>query len=154
LKLVVFTDKSVLARTHFNKVGLPQNIMIEDITIPLPSLIHRIGGEKTKQAKVIALQFNCELKRVRRSRNWGVIGEAVNIQSFTEQLKAQNDDNFRYLIKKIETALLGHADKLEPLDAKLVRLIKQTPGITLGELMQLTQCTLTEARVARFKVDF
>ncbi|WP_350595943.1 ribosome recycling factor family protein, partial [Pseudoalteromonas sp. 45-MNA-CIBAN-0466] len=54
----------------------------------------------------------------------------------------------------IETALLGHADKLEPLDAKLVRLIKQTPGITLGELMQLTQCTLTEARVARFKVDF
>ncbi|MBB1439911.1 ribosome recycling factor family protein [Shewanella sp. SG41-4] len=126
--------------------------MTEDITIPLPSLIHRIGGEKAKQTKVIALQYSCELKRVRRSRNWVVTGDAINIQSFTEQLKTQSD-GFGYLIQKIETALLGHADKLEPLEAKLARLIKQTPGITLGELLQLTQCTMAEARVARSNAD-
>ena len=127
--------------------------MTKDITIRLPSLIHRIGGDKAKQAKAIAMQYHCELKRVRRSRNWGLSGEAINIQSFTEQLKAENDGELSYLIQKIETALLDHADKLEPLEAKLARLINNNPGITLGELIQLTQCTEAEARVARFYAD-
>ncbi|WP_137225801.1 MULTISPECIES: ribosome recycling factor family protein [Shewanella] len=127
--------------------------MTEDIFILLPSLIHRIGGDRAKQAKTIALQCDCQLKRVRRSRNWVVSGKAMSIQSFTEQLRADSDEGFSYLIKKIVTALLGHADKLEPLDAKLARLINQTPSITLGELIQLTQCTMAEARVARFNAD-
>ncbi|MEH6464123.1 MAG: ribosome recycling factor family protein [Shewanella psychromarinicola] len=127
--------------------------MTEDITIRLPSLIHRIGGEKTKQAKTIALQYDCEVKRVRRSRHWGVSGEAIKIQSFTERLKLESDVSFGYLIHKIETALLGHADKLEPLEAKLVRLINDQPNITLGELIHLTQCTMAEARIARFNIE-
>lgn len=125
----------------------------DDITIRLPSLIHRIGSEKTKQAKPIALQYQCELKRVRRSRNWALIGEALNIQAFTIDLRALDDDGWRYLIQKITTALLEHADKLEPLDTKLTRLITETPGITLGELMQLTQCSIAEARIARFNAE-
>lgn len=63
------------------------------------------------------------------------------------------DGAFRYLIQKLESALLQYADKLEPLDAKLIRLITDNPAITLGELMQLTQCTVTEARLARFQAD-
>ncbi|MGI2171976.1 ribosome recycling factor family protein [Shewanella sp. MF05960] len=127
--------------------------MNDDITIRLPSLIHRIGSEKTKQAKAIALQYDCELKRVRRSRNWALIGEALKIQAFTIDLRALDDDGWRYLIQKITTALLEHADKLEPLDTKLTRLITETPGITLGELMQLTQCSIAEARIARFNAE-
>lgn len=127
--------------------------MTEDITIQLPSLIHRIGGEKAKQARAIALQYQCDVKRVRRSRNWAITGEAISIQSFIERLKTDNDAGFGYLIQKIATALLGHADKLEPLDIKLRRLIRENPNLTLGELIQLTQCTLAEARVARFHVD-
>lgn len=127
--------------------------MTEDITIQLPSLIHRIGGEKAKQAREIALQYHCDVKRVRRSRNWAITGEAISIQSFIERLKTDNDAGFGYLIQKIATALLGHADKLEPLDVKLRRLIRENPNLTLGELIQLTQCTLAEARVARFHVD-
>jgi hypothetical protein len=127
--------------------------MNEDITIRLPSLIHRIGGDKAKQAKAIAVQCHCELKRVRRSRNWGISGEAIKIQSFTERLKMENADEFGYLIQKIDTALLDHADKLAPLDAKLARLLHDKPNITLGELIQLTQCTVAEARVARFYAE-
>ncbi|MBB1321531.1 ribosome recycling factor family protein [Shewanella sp. SR43-8] len=127
--------------------------MTEDITIQLPSLIRRIGGEKAKQAREIALQYQCDVKRVRRSRNWAITGEAISIQSFIERLKTDNDAGFGYLIQKIATALLGHADKLEPLDIKLRRLIRENPNLTLGELIQLTQCTLAEARVARFDVD-
>lgn len=131
--------------------------MNDDITILLPSLIHRIGREAVKQAQTIATQYNCELKRVRRSRNWCIVGAAIKIQSCTAHLQAEQrlmaDGAFRYLIQKLESALLQYADKLEPLDAKLIRLITDNPAITLGELMQLTQCTVTEARLARFQAD-
>lgn len=128
--------------------------MHDDISIPLPSLIHRIGRETVKRAQAIALQHSCELKRIRRSRNWSITGQAIAIQSCCSELKAQSDTaEFAFMIKKLESALLQHADKLEPLSAKLVRLINQNPAITLGELMQQTQCTLSEARLARFEVD-
>ncbi|MEM6186349.1 ribosome recycling factor family protein [Shewanella vaxholmensis] len=136
--------------------------MNDDISISLPSLIQRIGREAVKQAQAIAAQYDCELKRVRRSRNWCMVGGAIKIQSCSAHLQAESlpakqltakDDQFGYLIKKLETALLQHADKLEPLDAKLIRLITDNPAITLGELMQLTQCTITEARLARFQAD-
>lgn len=131
--------------------------MNDDISISLPSLIHRIGREAVKQAQAIAAQYDCELKRVRRSRNWCIVGAAIKIQSCTARLQAEQllmaDGAFRYLIQKLESALLQHADKLEPLDAKLIRLITDNPAITLGELMQQTQCTITEARLARFQAD-
>ena len=127
--------------------------MNEPITIRLPSLIHRIGSDKAKQAKAIAVQYDCELKRVRRSRNWALVGKALSIQEFVAGLQAQGDEELRYLVSKVSTALLEHADKLEPLDAKLNRLIIQNPGVTLAELMQLTECTLVEARLARFNAD-
>ncbi|MCU8023452.1 MULTISPECIES: ribosome recycling factor family protein [unclassified Shewanella] len=131
--------------------------MNDDISISLPSLIHRIGREAVKQAQAIAAQYDCELKRVRRSRNWCMVGAAIKIQSCTAHLQAEQllmaDGSFRYLIQKLESALLQHADKLESLDAKLIRLITDNPAITLGELMQLTQCTVTEARLARFQAD-
>ncbi|WP_415775839.1 ribosome recycling factor family protein [Shewanella oncorhynchi] len=136
--------------------------MNDDISISLPSLIHRIGREAVKQAQAIATQYDCELKRVRRSRNWCMVGAAIKIQSCCAHLQSEpllaqqltaKDGQFGYLIKKLESALLQHADKLEPLDAKLIRLITDNPAITLGELMQLTQCTVTEARLARFQAD-
>lgn len=150
LKTIVFCliQSNNVVNKHFSDPNMNQ-----DITISLPSLIHRIGGDKVKQAKEMAQHSGCELKRVRRSRNWAVSGQAVSIQSFSERLNCVNNDDFGYLAKKIATALLSHADKLEPIEAKLARFIHQTPGITLGELIQLTQCTMAEARVARFNAD-
>lgn len=63
--------------------------MNEDITISLPSLIHRIGRDAVKQAQGIAKQYDCELKRVRRSRNWCIVGGAIQIQSCTAHLQAE-----------------------------------------------------------------
>jgi hypothetical protein len=60
---------------------------------------------------------------------------------------------FAYLIHRVATRLLGHADKLAPLKTKLVSLINQNTGITLGKLIQLTQCTVAEARIARVNAD-
>ncbi|GGI71730.1 ribosome recycling factor family protein [Shewanella gelidii] len=123
------------------------------IEIPLPSLIHRIGGEKVKQAKGIAVEYDCLLSRVRRSRHWRLSGDAIAIQSYKEQLQYLADDRFRFLIQKVEAALLAHPDKLETLEQKLARLIAENPNVTLAELIELTQCTLAEARIARDRAD-
>lgn len=72
------------------------------ITISLPSLIHRLGGENAKKAKMLAREYQ---------------------------------------------------EQLEPKSAKLVRLVKQNPSITLAELMHITHCTIAEARTARFNAD-
>jgi len=128
--------------------------MHDDISIPLPSLIHRIGREAAKRAQAMALKHGCELKRIRRSRNWSITGQAIAIQSCCAELTALSDTaEFAFMIKKIDSALLQHADKFEPLSAKLVRLINQNPAITLGELMQQTQCSISEARLARFEAE-
>ena len=71
----------------------------------------------------------------------------------SHKLNQRGDGELHYLIKKIETALLAHADKLESLEAKLIRLIRQTPSITLSKLILLTHCTEAEARAARFEAE-
>lgn len=127
--------------------------MNKPIDIALPSLVQRIGGDNVKQAKAMAQQYDCQLKRVRRSRNWLMHGDAKMIQSCVLRLKADKSETFKYLIHKIEASLLTHADKLEPLAVKLQRLMAQNPSMTLTELIQLTNCTEAEARVARFNAE-
>ena len=128
-------------------------MMNESIDIALPSLVHRIGGDSVKQAKAIAQEYDCQLKRVRRSRNWLLRGEAKMMQSCVLRLKVDNAEAFKYLIQKIEASLLAQADKLEPLAMKLQRLMAQNPCMTLAELMQLTNCTVAQARVARIQAE-
>ncbi|BER94887.1 ribosome recycling factor family protein [Vibrio cholerae] len=123
------------------------------IAITLPSLIHRIGSDTVKRLKLQAQTFDCELKRIRRSRNWQLFGEAALMQNFVIQIKQTEYQEAEYLIRKLETALKQHSDKLEPLETKLQRLISQKPSITLAELMAVTQCSLVQAREARFAQD-
>ncbi|EMK6954291.1 ribosome recycling factor family protein [Vibrio cholerae] len=123
------------------------------IAITLPSLIHRIGSDTVKRLKLQAQTFDCELKRIRRSRNWQLLGEAALMQNFVIQIKQTEYQEAEYLIRKLETALKQHSDKLEPLETKLQRLISQKPSITLAELMAVTQCSLVQAREARFAQD-
>ncbi len=123
------------------------------LIISLPSLIHRIGGEHAKRAKLLAAEKGCELKRIRRSRNWQVSGEALDLQRFLQLLKANESETLGFVINKMEVGLSAHQDKLEPLEAKLVRLVLQNPNITLAELMAETNCTIAQARVARFEAE-
>ncbi|MCH1929572.1 ribosome recycling factor family protein [Shewanella sp. A25] len=126
----------------------------DEISIPLPSLIHRIGREAVKHAQTLALHHHCELKRVRRSRNWSLEGRAPLVQQCYLAIKAKNTNSeFTFLLKKLDEALVKHSDKLEPLEAKLKRLVAENPAITLAELMSVTECTLAEARIARFEAE-
>ncbi|ASI94588.1 ribosome recycling factor family protein [Vibrio rotiferianus] len=123
------------------------------ITIPLPSLIHRIGGDNAKRAKAIAVEKKCELKRIRRSRNWQITGEALDLKAFLDHIRVEEAEPMRFMISKIEVGLTKHSDKLEPLEAKLVRLVSENPNITLAELMSETNCTIAQARTARFEAE-
>ncbi|EJL7832266.1 ribosome recycling factor family protein [Vibrio vulnificus] len=123
------------------------------VVIALPSLIHRIGGEMTKQLKSVAADHGCELKRVRRSRHWQISGEALALQAFYDQVRRLEEDSASYLVKKMQLALASHSEKLEPLEDKLQRLVMENPAITLAELMSHTHCSLSQARSARFSAE-
>ncbi|EHK9002889.1 ribosome recycling factor family protein [Vibrio vulnificus] len=123
------------------------------VVIALPSLIHRIGGEMTKQLKSVAADHGCELKRVRRSRHWQISGEALALQAFYDQVRRLEEDSASYLVKKMQLALASHSEKLEPLEDKLQRLVMENPAITLAELMSQTHCSLSQARSARFSAE-
>lgn len=118
--------------------------------ITLPSLIHRIGGENCKYAKTIAVQHQCELKRIRRSRNWQITGNSADLTNLFTTLQAEQSQGFDYLINKLNTGLLALNDKPESKTEQLASLIAQQPDTTLNELMAATNCTMAEARVARF----
>ncbi|EDP59584.1 ribosome recycling factor family protein [Vibrio sp. AND4] len=123
------------------------------ISIPLPSLIHRIGGEHAKRAKIIAAQCKCQLKRIRRSRNWKIEGNALDIKAFLDLVRLQEAEGLHFVIQRLEIGLTKHSDKLEPLETKLIRLVCENPAITLAELMAETNCSLVQARTARFDAE-
>lgn len=77
----------------------------------------------------------------------------MDVKAFLDHLKSEEAEVMRFAINKIEQALLAHQDKLEPLDVKLIRLVRQNPNITLAELMAETNCTLVQARAARFDAE-
>ena len=124
-----------------------------NLSIPLPSLIHRIGGAHAKRAKAIAAEKKCEMKRIRRSRNWQIAGEALDLKAFLDHIKAEESEPMRFVINKMEVGLAKHSDKFEPLEAKLIRLVIENPNITLAELMSGTNCTIAQARTARFEAE-
>ncbi|EOV4157420.1 ribosome recycling factor family protein [Vibrio cholerae] len=120
------------------------------IAITLPSLIHRIGSDTVKRLKLQAQTFDCELKRIRRSRNWQLLGEAASMQKFVIQIKQTEYQVAEYLIRRVEAGLRLPSDKIEPIEVQLQRLVQQNPSITLVELMAATHCSLMQARAARF----
>ncbi len=123
------------------------------IIIALPSLIHRIGGDNNAQAKQLAHHLGCELKRIRRSRNWQIIGEKDGLIAFQSALKEESESKFQYLISKLQQGLAQPNDPTESKAEQLAALIAQQPDITLSELMKKTHCTLVEARIARETVE-
>ncbi|GLR06455.1 hypothetical protein GCM10007906_40430 [Vibrio hyugaensis] len=93
------------------------------------------------------------MKRIRRSRNWQIAGEALDLKAFLDHIKAEESEPMRFVINKMEVGLAKHSDKLEPLEAKLIRLVLENPNITLAELMSETNCTIAQARTARFDAE-
>ncbi len=127
------------------------------ITIALPSLIHRIGKEGRVHLQQIASETHCSLKRVRRSRNWQLIGEREDLESLHARLLQVADGSLEFVSKKVTLGLRAESvmEKSEPitLEQQLLALIAENDAITLSELMEATNCSMREARAARFQAD-
>lgn len=80
-------------------------------------------------------------------------GDALDLNALLGHIKVEDPEALRFMINKLEAGLVAHQDKLEPLEAKLVRLVLQNPNITLAELMEATNCTIAQARSARFEAE-
>ncbi|USD67547.1 ribosome recycling factor family protein [Vibrio sp. SCSIO 43136] len=124
----------------------------EIITVPLPSLIHRMGSDVVKQARVLAQSQGCELKRVRRSRNWQLLGEAAAILSLQSQLRRDHSSEMRFMIDKIAAVPIEVIPQLS-LEEQLIALVVANPNITLSEMMAETDCSVAQARTARFEAE-
>ncbi|SON50434.1 ribosome recycling factor family protein [Vibrio tapetis] len=121
--------------------------------IALPSLIHRMGGDTVKQAKQLALSHHCVLKRVRRSRNWQLLGESRHIMPLLIALRAGYPEAMGYLIDKVS---IYQKTKVKPtfsMHEQLLHLLSENPNITLSEMMDVTHCSIAQARRARFETE-
>ena len=119
-------------------------------SINLPSLIQRIGREQVRHVQQQAEQHNCQLKRIRRSRNWQLLGQLEAVIELLEQLKQPTQHQLSYLVNKLSDAVQCEQDKRQPKQQRLRALIQQQPNITVAKLAELANCSLSEARAARF----
>ncbi len=109
-----------------------------------------MGGENVKQLKQTAAQFQCELKRVRRSRNWQLSGKVETLDEFAQQVKGQQVvQDSPFFIEKVLAGIRPHQQQSMP--DRLAQLITDNPAITLAEMMEKTGCTIAQARLARDK---
>jgi len=107
-----------------------------------------MGGDRVKILKETALQFYCELKRIRRSRNWQLQGNVDNLEQFAQQLKGRDVvQDSPFFVEKVLDSVRPHLQ--DSLPVHLAQLVANNPAITLAELMEKTGCTIVQARLAR-----
>lgn len=129
------------------------------VTLALPSLVQKLGREKCQSLKRLAQQHHCVLSRVRRSRHWQLVGEEGALNALCHELLSREDscEDYAYVRQKIDTLInarvAARAPAPLPLNIQLAQLIAGNPNITLTELMEKTDCTLAQARAARFQEE-
>ena len=129
------------------------------VTLALPSLVQKLGREKCQNLKRLAQQHHCVLSRVRRSRHWQLVGEEGALKALSHELLNSEDssEDYAYVRQKIEMLInarvAARAPAPLPLNIQLAQLIAGNPNITLTELMEKTDCTLAQARSARFQEE-
>ncbi|KOO14332.1 hypothetical protein AKJ18_15145 [Vibrio xuii] len=106
------------------------------ISVPLNSFVHRVA-DKAQVIQVMSEQ-DCQIKRIRRSRNWLLSGEEEALRQLKSQLTTEDT-------QWIVTAI----DKTLPTPVvDLAVLIANSPNITINQLVAQSGCTISEARLA------
>ncbi|MDN3609823.1 ribosome recycling factor family protein [Vibrio ostreicida] len=122
------------------------------VIIALPSLVRRVGGDVVTLIKTDAHIYHCELKRVRRSRHWQLIGRLSDLVSLAKRLK-QKHREAAFIVDKISALNDTICSHPTPLEDHLKLLLNNNPSMTLGELIAKTGCSLQQARRIRFDCE-
>ena len=110
-------------------------------SITLNNFLHRIDCKTT----IIGLvtQQGCNLKRIRRSKNWSLTGNQNQLVAVSEQLKQAKT---AWIVEAIIKALPKPT-------FDLTAIIQSNPDMTINRLIAETGCTLIEARAALDKAE-
>lgn len=106
------------------------------LSVILNSFVHRVPDKSHVLA--LAHQTGCQLKRIRRSRNWLLSGQEDQLRLLSGLL---NQAPHLWIVKAIDTALPQPVVNLQAL-------IAETPTLTVNQLVKQTGCSLSEARQA------
>ncbi|WP_211217251.1 ribosome recycling factor family protein [Psychromonas ossibalaenae] len=106
------------------------------ISIKLNNFLHRIDCKATMVG--LATQHGCSLKRIRRSKNWLLMGNQSQLVEISEKIRMEK---VLWIAEAIDKALP------KPIYS-LTLIMESTPEITVNQLMAETGCTLIEARCA------
>lgn len=110
--------------------------MESEIIVPLNSFVHRVHDKLWFSD--FASNLGCGLKRIRRSRHWILFGKEHQLTQLRNEL---SDDHYLWVKQAIDKALPKR-------DICLAELIECNPNITLNQLMTVSGCTISEARLA------
>jgi len=83
-------------------------------------------------------QHGCHLKRIRRSRNWLLVGKQHQLTALKEELCLKQS---LWIVEAIDKALPKPS-------VNLVLIMQANPTMTVNQLMAETGCTVIEARYA------
>jgi len=130
---------------NFAENTVPKNTL-KKRSITLNNFLHRIDCKTT--IIELATQQGCSLKRIRRSKNWLLIGNQKQLASVSKHLQreAVSFEKTKWITKVIENALPKSS-------VDLALIIKSRPNITINQLIIETGCTSIEARAALDKAE-
>jgi len=112
------------------------NNVSELLSIKLNNFVHRIDSKAL--IVEMAIQHRCSLKRIRRSKNWSLIGAEKDLIQLSLYLR---ENNSRWIAQAIDKAL-------PKANADLSLLLQSNPSMTVNELVVASGCSLVEARSA------
>ena len=111
------------------------------LSIQLNNFLHRIDC-KTTIIELVSQQ-GCNLKRIRRSKNWRLTGNQAQLVAVNEQLK---QGRTLWIAEAINKALPKPT-------FDLTAIVQANPDITITRLIAETGRTLIEARAALDKAE-
>jgi hypothetical protein len=106
------------------------------ISIKLNNFLHRIDCKATMIE--LTTQHCCSLKRIRRSKNWLLMGNQNQLVEISNQLR---QEKALWIAQTIDKALPKPT-------FSLTLIMKSNPEMTVNRLITETGCTLIEARYA------
>lgn len=113
----------------------------EILSIKLNNFLHRIDSKSIILA--LASQHQCILKRIRRSKNWLLIGNKSQVMEMSLHLR---EHNIFWIADAIDKAL-------PKVPVNLELFLKLNPSMTVNQLIQVAGCSLIEARYTIDKAE-
>ena len=112
----------------------------------LPSFLRKTMKAYALKAHIRSV--GCELHRVGRSRNWKLIATKEQFIKIIDLIEQSEEESWQWLAK-----FLSKHQEAYTMD-ELVFIAKQNSGITVNQLMALTDCTIAQARKVIDELEF